>query len=194
MLRGILISLAACFFSVVLIETAVVKTLAGNGYRQSDLFPSTHWSVIVAAGRSQADPEIAHAALAELCQTYWSPLYSFVRSRGYSVHDVAATAHKTVERRPIGLAKLGERGLRNFRFGLAFPCREDHAPMSRRKQITASMPVACQRLHISGLYQDRRKKASHRNFLDSVQHAFRNPFLKGKQSSFRKPICRKEKQ
>ena len=87
MLRGILISLAACFFSVVLIETAVVKTLAGNGYRQSDLFPSTHWSVIVAAGRSQADPEIAHAALAELCQTYWSPLYSFVRSRGYSVHD-----------------------------------------------------------------------------------------------------------
>ena len=68
MLRGILISLAACFFSVVLIETAEVKTLEGNGYRQSDLFPSTHWSVIVAAGRSQADPEITHAALAELCQ------------------------------------------------------------------------------------------------------------------------------
>jgi len=64
-----------------------VKTLAGNGDRQSNLFPSTHWSVIVAAGRSQADPEIAQAALAELCQTYWSPLYSFVRSRGYSVHD-----------------------------------------------------------------------------------------------------------
>jgi len=74
-------------FSVVLIETAEVKTLAGNGCRQSDLFPSTHWSVVVAAGESQAEPEIAHAALAELCQTYWSPLYSFVRSRGYSVHD-----------------------------------------------------------------------------------------------------------
>ena len=24
---------------------------------------------------------------AELCQTYWAPLYSFVRSRGYTVHD-----------------------------------------------------------------------------------------------------------
>jgi RNA polymerase sigma factor (sigma-70 family) len=70
-----------------LIETANVKTLAGNGDRQSNLFPSTHWSVIVAAGRSQADPEVAQAALADLCQTYWSPLYSFVRSRGYSVHD-----------------------------------------------------------------------------------------------------------
>jgi RNA polymerase sigma factor (sigma-70 family) len=64
-----------------------VKTLAGNGCRQSDLFPSTHWSVVLAAGRSQAEPEIAQAALAELCQTYWAPLYSFVRSRGYTVHD-----------------------------------------------------------------------------------------------------------
>ena len=30
---------------------------------------------------------MAQAALAELCQTYWTPLYSFVRSRGYTVHD-----------------------------------------------------------------------------------------------------------
>ena len=38
-------------------------------------------------GRSQAEPEIAQAALAELCQTYWAPLYSFVRSRGYAMED-----------------------------------------------------------------------------------------------------------
>ena len=43
--------------------------------------------MIVAAGESQAAPEIARTALAQLCQTYWAPLYSFVRSRGYSVHD-----------------------------------------------------------------------------------------------------------
>lgn len=42
---------------------------------------------MVAAGRSQAEPEIAQVALAELCQTYWAPLYSFVRSRGYKPHD-----------------------------------------------------------------------------------------------------------
>ena len=64
-----------------------MKTLAGNVRRQSDLFPSTHWSVVLAAGRSQAEPQLAQAALAELCQTYWAPLYSFVRSRGYAVHD-----------------------------------------------------------------------------------------------------------
>ena len=64
-----------------------MKALAGNGCRQGDLFPSTHWSVVVAAGRSQSEPEIAQAALAELCQIYWAPLFSFVRSRGYNVHD-----------------------------------------------------------------------------------------------------------
>jgi len=87
LLHGILIFFAACFSSAFLIQTEGVKTLGGNGHVQSDLFPSTHWSVVVAAGRSQADPEVAQAALAELCQTYWAPLYSFVRSRGYTVHD-----------------------------------------------------------------------------------------------------------
>jgi RNA polymerase sigma factor (sigma-70 family) len=70
-----------------LIQTPNVKALAGNGCRQTDFFPLTHWSAIIAAGRSQAEPEVAQAALAELCQSYWPPLYSFVRSRGYSVHD-----------------------------------------------------------------------------------------------------------
>jgi DNA-directed RNA polymerase specialized sigma24 family protein len=86
-LHRILRNFDGLLFSAVLIQTGDVKALAGNGCRQSDLFPSTHWSVVLAAGRSQAEPEIARAALEELCQTYWMPLYSFVRSRGYSVHD-----------------------------------------------------------------------------------------------------------
>ena len=71
----------ACFSSAVLVQTVKVNTLVGNGHSRSDLFPSTRWSVVLAAGRSQAEPEISQAALAELCQTYWAPLYSFVRSR-----------------------------------------------------------------------------------------------------------------
>jgi len=50
------------------------------------VFPSTHWSVVLAAGRSETEPQ-AGAALAELCQVYWAPLYGFVRSRGHTVHD-----------------------------------------------------------------------------------------------------------
>jgi DNA-directed RNA polymerase specialized sigma24 family protein len=61
-------------------ETVTVDAL-------DDPFAPTHWSVIVAAGESQAAPELARTALAQLCQTYWAPLYGFVRSRGYSVHD-----------------------------------------------------------------------------------------------------------
>src|SRR5437773_11035220 len=91
------------------------------------------------------------------------------------VHAVAAAAHKTVKRRPISLAKLGERGLRNLRFGLGFPRREDHAPMGRRKQITASMPVPCQRLHVSSLYQDRRRNASRKKNQNSLQDASKAP-------------------
>jgi RNA polymerase sigma factor (sigma-70 family) len=75
------------FLLAVLIETGDVKTLAGNECRQSDFFPSTHWSAVLASGRGEAEPEVVQAALAELCQTYWTPLYSFVRSRGYTVHD-----------------------------------------------------------------------------------------------------------
>ena len=43
--------------------------------------------MILAAGRSQASPEAARAALAQLCQIYWAPLYTFVRSRGHAMHD-----------------------------------------------------------------------------------------------------------
>ena len=64
-----------------------MNTRREEGRGRSDLFPSTHWSAVLAAGRRQTEPEVAHAALAELCQTYWAPLYSFVRSRGYTVHD-----------------------------------------------------------------------------------------------------------
>ena len=41
----------------------------------------------MAAGRSEGEPEMAGAALTELCQVYWAPLYGFVRSRGHTVHD-----------------------------------------------------------------------------------------------------------
>ncbi len=42
-------------------------------------FLTTHWSVVLAAG--QADSQRQRAALERLCQTYWYPLYAFVRRR-----------------------------------------------------------------------------------------------------------------
>jgi RNA polymerase sigma-70 factor (ECF subfamily) len=49
-------------------------------------FATTRWSIVLAAG---ADPSSsgAHKALAALCETYWYPLYGFLRSRGYDAED-----------------------------------------------------------------------------------------------------------
>ena len=49
--------------------------------QQSNGFDTTHWSIVLQAGRSSSDSE---QAFAELCQAYWLPLYSFARRR---VHD-----------------------------------------------------------------------------------------------------------
>jgi RNA polymerase sigma factor (sigma-70 family) len=68
-------------------EAVNLNTRPANGRDRSDVFPSTHWSMVFAAGRSEAEPQTAEAALAELCQVYWAPLYGFVRSRGHTVHD-----------------------------------------------------------------------------------------------------------
>jgi RNA polymerase sigma factor (sigma-70 family) len=52
---------------------------------QRPAFVTTHWSVVLAAGRR--DTTRACAALEKLCQTYWYPLYAYVRRRGYSPED-----------------------------------------------------------------------------------------------------------
>ncbi len=48
-------------------------------------FATTHWSLVLAAG-GDSSPE-ARQALAKLCETYWYPLYAFVRSRGHDSAD-----------------------------------------------------------------------------------------------------------
>jgi RNA polymerase sigma factor (sigma-70 family) len=48
-------------------------------------FVTTHWSVVAAAGRS--DTPRAQEALEKLCQSYWFPLYAYVRRRGHSIED-----------------------------------------------------------------------------------------------------------
>jgi RNA polymerase sigma-70 factor (ECF subfamily) len=48
-------------------------------------FETTRWSIIAAA-RAE-DSNAARAALATLCETYWYPLYAYVRRRGASPDD-----------------------------------------------------------------------------------------------------------
>jgi RNA polymerase sigma-70 factor (ECF subfamily) len=51
-------------------------------------FATTRWSVVLAAGEELAPAGGAgKVALEELCQTYWYPLYAYVRRRGYGAAD-----------------------------------------------------------------------------------------------------------
>jgi RNA polymerase sigma factor (sigma-70 family) len=52
---------------------------------RADYFVTTRWPVVLSAGR-KSSPQ-SDAALAELCQTYWYPLYAYVRGRGYIKED-----------------------------------------------------------------------------------------------------------
>ncbi len=48
-------------------------------------FATTHWSIVLAAG----SPSSSHyqEALSTLCQTYWFPLYAYLRRHGYNTHQ-----------------------------------------------------------------------------------------------------------
>lgn len=50
-----------------------------------DIFVTTRWTVVLQAGH-KSSPH-SDRALADLCQSYWYPLYAFVRNRGKSKED-----------------------------------------------------------------------------------------------------------
>jgi DNA-directed RNA polymerase specialized sigma24 family protein len=49
------------------------------------MFQTTRWSIVSAAGGE--DSGACRAALAALCETYWYPLYAYVRRRGADADD-----------------------------------------------------------------------------------------------------------
>ncbi len=53
--------------------------------RRGDIFVTTRWTVVLSAGR-KSSPQ-SDRALGELCQTYWYPLYAYVRRQGRTKED-----------------------------------------------------------------------------------------------------------
>lgn len=49
---------------------------------EDDIFVTTRWTMVLAAS-DRASPQ-AERAMEEICQTYWFPLYAYVRRRGHS--------------------------------------------------------------------------------------------------------------
>lgn len=53
--------------------------------QQGGMFPATRWSIVLRA-RQHGEPHAAEA-LAQLCKTYWKPVYAFLRRQGNTPHD-----------------------------------------------------------------------------------------------------------
>lgn len=56
-----------------------------SSYPSGDVFATTHWTVVLAAGRRSTVQ--SDQALEQLCRTYWFPLYAYVRRRGHTKED-----------------------------------------------------------------------------------------------------------
>jgi RNA polymerase sigma factor (sigma-70 family) len=62
-----------------------VKATPGTLQEGGASFATTHWSVV--AQSALTDVPEAGNALAQLCEMYWPPIYSFIRRRGYAPPD-----------------------------------------------------------------------------------------------------------
>ncbi|MCY2952530.1 MAG: sigma-70 family RNA polymerase sigma factor [Planctomycetota bacterium] len=79
-------------------------------------FPSTHWSVVLAAG--EADSADAREAYSQLCGKYWYPLYAFVRRRGCGPEDAQDLTQeflvRFLEKRYLAMADPARGRFRSF--------------------------------------------------------------------------------
>ena len=50
-------------------------------------FKTTRWSIILASADAQTGDQKAAEALAQLCRTYWRPIFAFVARRVHSQED-----------------------------------------------------------------------------------------------------------
>ena len=80
-------------------------------------FVTTRWSQVIAAGRP-TDSTHARTALEQLCQSYWYPIYAFVRRQGHTPHDAQDLTQefftRLLERNALGAADRERGRFRSF--------------------------------------------------------------------------------
>jgi DNA-directed RNA polymerase specialized sigma24 family protein len=101
-------------------------------------FPTTHWSRVIAAG-DRAAPE-ARAALAELCEVYWYPLYALVRRCGHPPDEASDLTQEYFTRlleRPVIAAADRSKG--RFRAFLRTDCQHFLIDQARKRIVRAKV-------------------------------------------------------
>jgi RNA polymerase sigma-70 factor (ECF subfamily) len=62
--------------------------IRGRRQPENGKFATTHWSVVLAAGHA-SDAGVQHAAASAFCETYWYPVYAFLRREGVGSEQAA---------------------------------------------------------------------------------------------------------
>ena len=79
-------------------------------------FATTHWTVVLTAGKPESSRY--RQALETLCQTYWFPLYAYLRRQGHDAHQaedyVQAFFAKLLEKHGLRLADPKRGRFRSF--------------------------------------------------------------------------------
>jgi len=116
--------------------------------RPVNYFATTHWSTVLRAGKN--DSTQGRDALARLCQTYWFPLYAFVRRHGYLPEDAKDLTQGFFERllqqQTLGNADPRRGRFRSFILGamshfLADERAKQHARKRGGGQTTLSLDI-----------------------------------------------------
>src|SRR5437667_5983680 len=92
-----------------------LSAIGGSAQDGAIAFATTHWSVVLAA---QGESREAKAALEKLCQTYWWPLYGFVRREGHKPEEAQdltqAFFARLLERRDLETVRQEKGRLRSY--------------------------------------------------------------------------------
>jgi RNA polymerase sigma-70 factor (ECF subfamily) len=90
-----------------------------EGQSKPQWFPATHWTDIVAARREGS--ATAAEALNRLCETYWYPIYAYIRRKGHTDEDAKDIAQgfffHIIERNLLGSADRTKGKFRSFLLG-----------------------------------------------------------------------------
>ncbi len=106
-------------------------------------FPTTQWGCVAEAIKL-GSPE-AGTAMADLCRSYWYPIYLFIRSRGHSSEESADLTQEYFRRLLEGrLLAVADREKGRFRSLLRVDCEyflADHRDLRRARKRGGTRPL-----------------------------------------------------
>ncbi len=108
-------------------------------------FPDTRWSQVSEAGHGER--AAAGQALEQLCRSYWLPIYSFLRRKGYSPHDAEDLTQqffvRLLQSNSVASADRSKGRFRTFLLGaLHHYLTDEYRKMSAQKRRGALLPFS----------------------------------------------------